>query len=443
MNRCLFGRSTAWSLLGSLSLGVAGLAGCATQNIVSSCDEPRVHYNPSVVLVLMPYEYGGAKGKLSDRASDLALFMQLETLRTGLGHRTFGVTLLLPTANTDAVCDAADVEEKLTGKRLNPTGSKIEAYQDLVTWWGRVYEEDGALYVQNHLRLADRAERELRHAKRSAEAEFTFSAGVPVRSVSFPPRQVTPELLEAWRAALASSTVVREAADPNARIVARLRHDMPATYSLERDTDRPGWVLTQQPDGKTGWIRLDEKAIQETLLPEVHFLEGLIGFLQYSRSSQSPRKELERVVQAFETYRAAEDPARGRGPILASRVLQAHLELTYGEHYHDWAQVERAQLGFDATATAVPLNSQLRNLAALARIVACCSGDESAGLQTEIENALIRAIVADPTNEMAVSNLENFYRYLETARIKGPFDRPTLAVKQQLLREFQEATLKR
>jgi hypothetical protein len=419
------------------------VAGCATQNIVSTCDEPRVPYSPHVVLVLMPYEYGGAKGKLSERASDLALFMQLETLRAGLGHKTFGVTLLLPRASGDAACDVAEVEQKLTGKRENVTGSKIEPYQDLVTWWGRVYEEGGVLYVQNHLRLAERAARQFVHTKRSSEWEFPFSGTVPLRSVSFPPRKVTPELLESWRRALADATVVRDAPEPTARAVARLRHDTPVNYSFERDATRPGWVITEQPDGRTGYLQLGEKAGQGTLLPEIHFLQGLIGFLQSFRPKAQTFSELERVVQAFEAYRADEDPARGRGPVLLSTMLQAYVELDYGSRQGDPAAVARARLAFDALTRAVPLNSDVRNLAALGRIVACCDIEEPEAVQLEIEHALIRAVVADPTNDAAAGNLQNYYAYLATARIKGPFDRSAVAVKQRLLREFQEASQKR
>lgn len=428
-------------------LGALALSGCMHKAYVAHCDEPRASFMSDVTLVLMPHEYAGKKGGLSTGASGLARLTQLQMLRAGLEYDSFAVTLLLPARKSESVCDPLDVEDKLTGRKVNPGSVQIlSESQDLVIWWGRVYEDAGAIYVQNSWKVVDRSPRTFVHQKRvpGSGEMFRFEGQLPVRAVSFPPRRLDPAQLAAMQAQLSRAAEFRDAPGPwGSRVSGSLIEEAPASFTL-----RPvqglgkGWAEVQRPDGRVGYLKLSDELTELTaVLPELHFLQGLVGVLQLRHPQISIDREsrVALVEQAFARFRAAEKGPGAEQAMLASRLLQGYVELAYGAQRGNAAMVRSAEEQFAAVAKDLPLSPEVKALSAVARIVSCCAPSVSEKEQTDIEQMLIRAIVADPTNTMTATNLENYYEFLRASRFQGPFDDATVRTKQRQLRAFREA----
>jgi hypothetical protein len=393
----------------------------ARAGAIAPCTEPFAYDAAVNVYVLEDWERN-AESDLRDARKRLAWLVKLDTLfRDSYG--SLGVHFLWqPEAER---CTLDWLVERVS-KKLPPRGAAAFVDQ-------RVYREKNQILLQTYFRFLRVDAAKLVQPERVKFAppngQPTFSEFLPGQVVAFPPRRLMTTDLDTIERGFAEGSL----------LYSEPRADSPGRrLPLTSETAVP-FLVTEALSG--GWMRIDARLFGRSdlsgwlhadpavsgrlrsLLPELEFLEGVVGYLSYLQASDG--RILQRdatpgiVRQADDAFARYLKGARGvddRGEAMPlTQTLRAAMVLT------DSARANAVLADFIATVQRSLPDSRVRGLLGINRLAACCqqaaqnkrlrSAADVVGLSGAL-NDFQSALAIDPGNAAAVANLDAIYAML-------------------------------
>ena len=384
---------------------------------IAGCDAPFV-YGTAVNVYVLEDADKGASSDLQDIRKRLAWLAKLDVLfRDSYG--SLGVHFLAQ-PGFEGICTLDGVVERVTP--MLPSGGAAVFIDQ------RVYREGERILVQSYLRffrltpgVAGEVVAVGPRGGLPALAEL-----LPTQRLAFPPRQLTTEDLVAIEDGfgLASQLYLEPKLDsPSGEI--QLSPDDPVPFRVT-DVRPDGWMHVDAGENRsdfTGWLHAD-LALSDRLrglMPELDFVDGLVGYLTYLQARDDRFPDLAdadeitdragRTLARFgERAQASEDG--GMPPALA-QVLRTAMVLENQE------QVRAAVPGLLGAVQRTLPDSRLRDILGIARLAACCqrlpNADDALGKAARVVglsgslNDFQAALAIDPGNSWALANLEAAY----------------------------------
>lgn len=379
------------------------------------CADPFVFRDAAVNVVVLPY-HTTVSGTPERTGEGLATLVQLELLRA-----------IAPFGSVGAVQLQGPREECQPDRVLTRVLPRMIAGHGLVLVWGRVFEQDGAIYVQTYCRFLRKGVDERVDVAIGGE---TFVGRPSAPAFAYDPRRITHDELAGVERGFTSATRVfdRPGDAAAAQTLPSLR---PVSYAV---TEIQGDWMRIQPDrgGPAGWIKARgarEDWALERLMPELTVIEAVVGYLRY-RVAQAATGADDRVMQAalraFKSYSdrqptssasasvpGAAQPSAQTGAALSEAVqwqLRGVLVLAQPDASRD--ALVSARNWFARAVALVPWSADAHNLEVMARLVLAHRYRE-AGLDLASAPAvLLNALGAEPENALVLANLERMYTLL-------------------------------
>jgi hypothetical protein len=391
------------------------------------CLQPEAFSGAAVNTAVLQYLYDGPAGKrLSATAQRLSRLIQLDTLLSLLKHESIGVLHLEIPPGSESQCPAARVTEMLLGRR--PGGQPVSPGHALVLVGGRMYEEQGQIYVQSRLefRRRDRPEELRLTVPDAAGRAITFTAGLPSQTIAFPPRRLTADDLKKIEANFAAAAVVRP--HPSDTVPGKPL-DVPSLEEFAywvTDTKPGGWMKIQsQGSGPSGWVRAQIDPGLRARMPELLLVDGLVGYLRYRMDREGPRVGLPAqppalVRDTLAQYLKREASNTASEPVALAHSLDATLRiLETGPADRVTVPVEARQ-GLTRVTALIPYNPGAWGLRAIADVQACCGPGGTTARWEEVANTFLKALAAGPRDAVALANLEALYVLLSATPPSTP-----------------------
>ncbi len=405
------------------------------------CEEPHVFPNAAVNVVVLPYLVPPELQAAGGTGNELAALAQQEILSAIAKFGSVGaVQLTSGTPRDNRVCDPETVRTALLGSRPGAV-TTVGQGQGLVLLWGTVAQEGGALYLQSFVHFLRRDTDELLTVPIDG---LPFRVKTTAQSFGFVPRKITITDLASIRQEFAATRTLHKKPQKGSASMNTLPIDKPFHFLI--DDTRDGWMhvlYREKPSEppKSGWmqVRSSEDGKLRTLMPELSFVEGVVGYLAYRVRSEGTatsggqvpgvppdarrRSMLVAAETAIENYVrnlqqgavvAGDSQAKMeafRNQPLAMAVpmqLLGLMALLRGET--DSAVLERVHERVEAAAALVPYRADARNLEVVVRLFR----DRTRG-QGEFDGTreliqMQRALGAEPANTAVLANLKNLYR---------------------------------
>ena len=323
-----------------------------------------------------------------------------------------------------------DPDEVLTGLIRGVAAEPIRKGQVLLMLQGRIFIEGDQIFLQSRLRGFRRnalppgdAERLSEYAAGESlsaalgDGAYDLRASIPALDITFAPRAVTFEEFDRIDERFEKASIVYpERSVTSGGETLRFHAGRPQAFSVQLFDDGKWLKIEEYFGGLSGFIHADP-TISTSLhasLPELDFLNGLLGFLRISQAQAgedypAPPKSAARHARAslarfIESPRTLEDiEARA----LAS-ALSGVLSATDDE---DW---KAARQHFAAAATAAPYRSAYRNLLGLADAMLCCAGAPQPGF-ADPTRSFTDSLSLAPNDREALLNLDAFLTLLSEA----------------------------
>lgn len=381
------------------------------------CSDPTVFEGAALNLVVMPYRVdlpAGAAGGPELRAASrqIAALVHLELLTAMLKYGAIGATDLQ--AENGSICDVDEVFEQLT----QPVGTpgRLRAGQAVALVWGRLFEQQGELYVQSYLRFARQGPdgpqpESIEAALGTAPAGLTLRAALPAQALAFAPRRISRDELARVDREFRAALVLRdrpEAALPGSSIVAAPGQSFAYWVTDSRRGADGEWLyLRPMRAGPGGWIRArgDEGRDRWSLqrwLPELAFVDAVNGFLRLRGAGLSTP---ERARIAGDVEAALADYQRAVPAELAPTVwglghaIRGQLA---------WGQGLRADAAreFARARALLPAYAGARNLAV---VTAQLDGALDRERVQRLSDGLMAALALAPRDEFVRANLRELH----------------------------------
>jgi hypothetical protein len=410
----------------------------------SSCKEPLVFGGANVNIMVLPYTYVGQDlVPLSRTGEKLALLIQLDSLFTMLKYHSIGVVSLMMVPGEDPKeCESKVVLNKIMGKMPGAV-DRIQPKKAVALLWGRIYEEGKDVYVQSFLRFLRRDIVEgIKFDLRSRDGTPLELVGrLPSQAFAFAPRRLTTDDLGEIEKEFERSAIVRPRPEESA-----------PGYQMELDSLRPftyyvtdarkDWMkIDSFSGGRSGWIRaqVDSTWPLRKKLPELDFLDAVVGYLQYRIGNDSglisQPSLINWVDRGLTRYEGNSGPERASLSTAVGKILRGFLMVLEEGSRPKLAAIDRFQkLSAEAVAL-IPFNADARNLEIMARIYRLNEGGIQRTDISTLAEELQSAIIVNPKNSRVLANFENFYLFLSS--VKGaeiPFKRSEIDQKIQAVR---------
>ncbi|MGH8628805.1 MAG: hypothetical protein ACREYC_27280, partial [Gammaproteobacteria bacterium] len=398
--------------------------------------------------LILPYRYSDRRTTPNEETigARLASLIQQEVLFSMLKYESIGATELVSYGGK--LCDVNDVIRMVTdpdNQRSVPVGG------GLAIIWGRIYEEGDSIFVQSYVRFVlVGVDNTITVSLSTKDKPVELRATLPSQGVAMAPRRMTTKDFREIEARSARTLVLRD--EPNEAVPSRTYprgpHE-PLTYWVV--DHRGDWMrIKSQMTGEEGWVRArfdDEPWSLRRLLPELAYLDGVIGYLRLETKVGSQLRNGIRLrtwmETAFARYEREVGTDAAREAIALSRVLLG--KIVWSQSYrlaNPGAAKPGAEL-FREAWTLIPESSEARNLAAVTSQLLRTEYELTRESIAAINTGLLGAIAMDGRNLQALRNLENLYRYAMTQPELSTYTRPELEQRLTLLKEAQAAALRR
>jgi hypothetical protein len=388
----------------------AGAGREARAGMLAACEEPFGFAGPVQVFVL---QYGFEPSaleidqRLVETARRLSYLIQLDVL----ANDSYGsIASILLQEEQSGSCLAGQVQNRLLGS------GALQPGQAVAIEWGRIYREGDDVLVQTYLRFL----RVDPHERRFADERFAVAlsdpaarleGSLPTQSIAFPPRRLSAEQLDRIDADWREAARLYDRPDASGRGRELPSPDERFAY-LVREMTADGWLGVElSQGGGRGWLKADPQVGRSLrqLLPELHFVEGVIGYLSYRQAADGrgfpvPPAPwmLERIERHFSRYL----DAPGEASALALTLLGS---------LRAFATPDRTAAGLELLREALrqqPEDGKLRNLVAMAELRQCCAGDGTGSSLKQIPQMLLAGLAVDPNNAELLANLQATYAWL-------------------------------
>jgi hypothetical protein len=390
---------------------LAAAAGRAAEaGMLAACEEPAGFAGPVQVFVL---QYGfepsavDADPRLVETARRLSYLIQLDVL----ANDSYGsIASILLQEEQSGSCRAGEVQDRLLGS------GALQPGQAVALVWGRIYREGDDVLVQSYLRFLRVDPDELRFADERfavalSDPPVRLEGALPTQSIAFAPRRLSAERLDRidadWRAAARlydrpdASARARELPPPDERF---------AYFVREMTAD--GWLGVELSQGAgRGWLKADPEVRRSlrALLPELDFVEGVIGYLSYRQAVDGrgfPAPPAPWMLERIERRFAGFVEPRSEAPALGFTLLGA---------LQAFEAPDRATAGLHALRAALrrePEDGRLRNLVAMAELRQCCAETGTDPALKRVPSMLLAGLAVDPNNADLLANLQTTYAWL-------------------------------
>jgi hypothetical protein len=379
------------------------------------------------VVVLPYFQSGPSPRELDGLGSQLALLVKLETLYRAMAYDRWGIVLL---TGRREECDPERIANELfLMKRIRPGGR-------LIMVWGKHYQQDEDVYVQTFAKFY----RNPRPGEKATPERFgmqiggkTFESTISGEEFAFPPEQLPISVMNAIADNFKKAVFLYDAPKPNSN-----KRPIPLDQFRKCDTCRDAlaftvvgregdWIHVKMQQGGDGYLiaHLEQEDSLDRRMPEVSFLQGLMGFLRYS--GQVPGEEparrsagMQLAGQALMEYARREEAAHEPETKAAAVELSVILDFSSGK--------KDSSEQLDSAYQLVPYSSDARNLVAMFTLYRQYNSHGKNLRPRDIENDFVAAAALDPENSLVLANLESFYELLATSEAQAKTN-PEFAIK--------------
>lgn len=417
---------TPWlTLLLALSFAAPARAGMMGR----ACSDPFVFRGAAVNVLVLPWRVDGGGTRLQAAGRQVSSLAHLQLLMGMLPLGSIGAVDLV--AEPGAVCDVEEVLARVS--RGGAEGGTLARGQAVVAIWGRLFEQDGELFVQTYLRFARQGEAGLAPERLLLDwGGAELQAGLPMQALAFAPRRIRLDDLARIDAACREALRVRKTPDAGAPGVAfpsSPRQGLPYWISEQRgdwlrlapmrDGLPAGWVRARSGDDTPDWSL-------SRWLPELDYALGVAAWLrlQVGGHAQQEGAGLARVATAaLARYEDAVPADQAPAAWGLAAALRGHLAWVGGDR--------RAAATFFAQARErLPASAAAANLAAVSSLI---STPADAGSAQRLGRSLLGALAMAPGDAMLRANLAALYRVYADKPGWSPFGAAELAQRQQVL----------
>lgn len=413
-------------LLSALALAASARA----MEVNRPCSDPVVFRGAAVNALVLPWRVdGGSTAALQAASRQISSLAHLQLLMGMLPLGSVGAVDLV--SEPGAVCDVDQVLERVS--RVGVEGGTLVRGQAVLAIWGRLFEQDGELFVQTYLRFARQGEAGLAPqtlALRWGGAEL--QAGLPTQALAFAPRRIRLDDLARIDKACRTALRVRRAPDvasPGVEIGSSARQSFPYWVTEARGD----WLklAPMRPGLPAGWVKAgsgDETPDWSLTrwLPELDYAEAVAGWLrlQVGGFGEAERTRLASFVDAaLGRYEAAVPAELAPTAWGLAAALRGHIAWAHGDRTGAAALFATAKERLPASAAAA-------NLAAVSGLVGVEANADSA---QRLGRRLLGALALAPDDAMLRANLAALYRLYVDKPGLSPFAPAELAQRQQVL----------
>ena len=368
---------------------------------------PFAFKDAEVNVVILPYFQSGASSHdLNGLGSQLALLVKLDTLYRAMAYDKWGIVLL---AGPKEECKPETIAfDLLLPGMIHPGGR-------LIVVWGKLYQQDESVYVQTFARFYKSPQPPQKTTGTHFEMQIGGRAfdGRVAEEFSFPPQQLPIQTMQDIAEGFRNSVFLYDSPDINSNKTPlpleefRRCDECPGALAFTVEDRQEGWVRVKKHTGQVGYLRaqIPEGINLAQRMPELVFLQGLMGFARYGeQKGVVPASATTVAEQGLLEYAQREGSAEEPETQAAALELSGILEFLHGG--------KNPSARFDQAYDLVPYSSDARNFAALFRVYRDYNLPGRKLRPREVVNDFVAAAALDPGNSMVLQNLEKFYDLL-------------------------------
>lgn len=399
---------------------------------IRACSAPVVFRDAAVNALVLPWRADGAGGRdqVQSASRQISSLAHLQLLMAMLKYSSVGAVDLVAEPGSNCDVDKVLLTVSRTG---TPTGTLARG-QAVLAIWGRLFEQDGELFLQTYLRFSRQGAQGL--APETIRLDWggaRFEATLPAQALSFAPRRIRLDELARIDAASRAALQVRQQpseASPGVEIGRSVQQSFP--YAIVEA--RGDWmrVAPMRPGLPAGWMRARSAgdAADWQLarwLPELDFADAIAGWLRLQVGGLQPA-ERERVTRAVEAGLARYEQAVPGDLAPSAWGLGAALRGQIA-----WAQGRRADAAelFDKALLRLPASAAGTNLAAVASLA---SAKPDAAAMGRLSQRLLAALALSPRDPQVLANLQALYGVYARYPEWSPWPPAELAERREMLR---------
>lgn len=400
---------------------------------IRPCSDPVVFSGAAVNALVLPWRAQAGAPALEAASRQMSALAHLQLLMSMLKFGSIGVVDLV--AEPRQVCDVDQVLSRVS--QTGVASGRLKAGQGVVVLWGRLFEQDGELFLQSYLRFARQGAdglvpEVLKVPLRTGDTTLEMQVALPAQALSFAPRRIRLEDLARIDKAFRDALRVRPSPDlavPGVEIGSSTRLSFPYWVAESRGDwlrlapMRPGlpagWVRARTGDDTPDWSL-------SRWLPELDFAEGVAGWLRL-RAGGVPAAQRQPMADATLAALARYERAVPADQAPSAWGLAAGLrgQLAWGAD-----QREAAAQQFTQAAARLPGTAAARQTAA---VIKAAQQPLDGTTAKALADELLAVLALDPRDALVRANLQALYRLYAQRPDWSPFTPQELAMRQQLL----------
>ncbi len=438
---------------------------------IAPCSDPFVYNGAAVNVVVLPYAYTLAPGQqFRDMGEKLAALVQADTLYSILKFDSIGVVRLYGQAGQPGQPSECD-PQRILKKLLTPgsfdwtmqspgASSKDPARNALILVWGSIYEEGDDIFVQTFMQFrrrdkADPGENVYYPLGGEQPVSFTseyLSGRLAAQSFAFEPRRITVQDLSRIAEKFSTSAVLRASPDENSqKVIALVGNQNMPTQSWSVLEQKGDWIRLQVSmvpgvaNVVSGWLHaridLGDTPLAK-VLPEMHYIEGLVGYLRCRILGGTPAMT-SASLSALDAYMKAEQEDQEPLPAAVNLQVQGFLHLLATKQSREG--LGDAEKLFALAFEKIPYSGEAGNLEMITRVFRSFqAGAQPVGSKT-FTSEMLQLSALDPANKQVLFNLGAMYSYskrpdiLARVPVEEQLTSPELASKINALRLDNQA----